>query len=62
MKDTIIKIPQPLVFEGKEWKPHEFVAVMRHIFKSEFGRFPTPPELASFSQAFLDVALEENIN
>ena len=59
MKDTIIKIPQPLIIEGQEQEPHLFVASMRHIFITEFGREPTPRELASFSQAFLEELNEE---
>ena len=59
MKNTIIKIPQPLIIEGKEMNPHHFVASMRHVFKGEFGRFPTPEELAAFSNAFLQVVKEE---
>lgn len=59
MNDTTIKIPQPLVIEGEEQEPHIFVASMRHIFITEYGREPTPRELASFSNAFLEVLNEE---
>ena len=59
MKDTIIKIPQPLIIEGEKQEPHIFVASMRQIFKTEFGRYPTPQELAAFSNAFLEVLNEE---
>jgi hypothetical protein len=58
MKNTIIKVPDPLIIEGKEVKPQHFVASMPYIFKSEFGRFPTPEELASYANAFLKVVKE----